>query len=231
MGAISHEGDMLLITRGKYRGYVAQIKKVIHLPCGLIDYLMEIDDSDEDSINGLEFTIRSEDCREYTPGSINLEQPFDITNYLSTNKMKDIAEEIYKVKITEYVDAILNNRKELGCGNIVQQILNKVVNEYAENMFNQYKDELLEIFKKVINMDLPASNDEDEKCFARSIQWALENRATKYIENNQSEIEIIMKDKIHKRSKEFIDEKLSYTLSKSIEFAANKVIEDVFSSK
>ena len=144
--------------------------------------------------------------------------------------MISIAEEIYRTKVTEYVDAILNNRKEAGCGNIVQQILTGIVNKYSQDMVDQYKDDFLKIFKEVINMDLPASNDEDEKCFARSIQWALERCATKYIEEHPDEIIDVMKEKIYESSKVMVDKNLSYSLSRKIEKTANKIVEDIFES-
>lgn len=230
MAALTHVGNSLLITRGKWRGWIGTIKEIKQLPCGLFDYVMEIDDSDEDTVNKIEVTIPADDCREYIPGNINLETPFDITNYLDVNQMRDIAKEVYTVKVTEYVDAILHNRKEAGCGNIVQQILTEVVNKYTTDMIDQYKDDFLKIFKKVINMDLPASGDEDEKCFARAIQWKLENCATEYIKDHPDEIVDVMKSKINDIAKDMISQKLSHSLSCVIESTATEVIKTVFTN-
>ena len=216
-------GNSLLITRGNYRGCIGEIKEIKQLPCGLFNYIMKIEDD-------LAIEIPSEDCREYNPGNINWQFPYDIMNYLSTNTMISIAEEIYRTKVTEYVDAILNNRKEAGCGNIVQQVLTGIVNKYSQDMADQYKDDFLKIFKEVINMDLPASNDEDEKCFARSIQWALDRCATKYIEEHPDEIIDIMKEKIYESSKVMVDKNLSYSLSRKIEETANKIVGELFES-
>jgi len=228
MAAITHVGNHLLIIRGKWRGCIGEIKEIKQLPCGLFDYLMEIDLSIEDSYDSVKVTIPADDCREYNPGNINLESPFDITNYLSVNQMKDVAKEIYISKVNTYLDDIFNNRRNIGCGNVAQQVLNEVINQYAGKMVDQYKDDILNIFKKVIESDLPASGDEDEKCFGRSIQWALERCATKYIEEHPDEIQEVMKAKIYESSKRMIEEKWSYSLNKAIEKTAEEFIKQTF---
>lgn len=224
MAAITHVGNKLLITRGKWRGWIGEIKEIKHLPCGLMDYVMEIDDSDEDTVNKIEITVQAEDCREYCPGSINLESPFDITNYLSVNQMKDIAKEIYTVKINTFLDDLFNGKIEL-CGSIPVQVLNEVVNSYAKSMFDQYKDEMLKIFKKMIENELPLTDSEDDKCFGRAIQWRLEQAAETYIKEHPEEIGEIMKDEIHNNAKRMIAEKWSYSVSKAMENIAKELVE------
>lgn len=227
MAALTHVGNKLLIIRGKWRGWIGEIKEIKHLPCGLIDYVMEIDDSDEDTVNKLQITVQAEDCREYNPGSINLESPFDITNYLSVNQMRDIAKDIYTSKVNSFLDEVFKGRCEL-CGSIPVQVLDEIVKHYAATMFDKYKDELLDVFKRVIESDTPASGDDDEKCFGRAIQWALERVAQTYIDNHPSEITDIMKDEIHKNAERMIMEKWSWSLSHKLEETAKKVIDQGF---
>jgi len=222
MAAITHVGNKLLITRGKYRGCIGEIKEIKQLPCGLIDYDMIIDDSDEDSENKLIITVQSEDCREYCPGSINLEAPFDITNYLSVQEMKSIAKRIFECKIETFVDEILQNRIDYGHGSITQQILYEVVKDYANRLGDKYQEDFLVIFKKVINMELPAVNDEDQKSFARSIQWSLETVANNYIKEHPEEISELVKHGVFECARSYTEKDFTYTLSKNIE----KVVKD-----
>ena len=221
MSAITHVGNKLLITAGKYRGCIGEIKEIKHLPCGLIDYVMIIDDSDEDTVNKLEITVRAEDCSEYTPGSINLENRFDITNYLSVNQMKDVAKTIYEKKIADYIDKFTNNNAIVS---IMDRIVSAVANQYANDLGDKYKDDMLKIFKKVIESNSPLVDDEDEKCFGRAIQWALERYACKYIEEHPEEIIIIMKDEIAESARKMIDDKLSWSITDAINKTANEVI-------
>lgn len=218
MAAITNIGKRLLITRGEWRGYTGTIKEIKHLPCGLIDYVMEIDLYDNDG-NGdtIEITIQSEDCREYCPGSINLESPFDITSYLSTTEMRNIAMKIYEAKITTYLDDIFNSRALHGAGNIANQVINEITSNYASEMFDKYKDDMLKIFKKVIEFDPPIVDDEDGRCFGRSIQWALEKCASKYIEEHPDELHNVMKDKIHEIAERMVEDQWSYNLNNAIE--------------
>ena len=162
------------------------------------------------------YTIPAEDCREYCPGSINLESPFDITNYLPVNQMKDIAETVYTTKITDYINDIINNQKIAG-RNFLERVIDEIIRSFAKEYLDQYKDQLLETFKKVIEMDIPVVDDEDAKCFGRAIQWALERCATNYIEKNPDEITEIMKPTIHHRAGNMLHEKWSYSLSKKVE--------------
>jgi hypothetical protein len=224
MSAITHVGDSLLITRGEWRGCVAEVKEIKQLPAGLIDYVMVIDDSDEECVNKISITIPAEDCREYCPGSINLENKFDITNYLSVGQMRDIAKSIYEKKVSDYADEILNRRATAGCGSMADQILSKAADNFAKNLSDKYHDQMLVIFKKVIESDNPIVNDEDEKSFGRSIQWALERCATKYIEEHPEEICKIMEDEIAESAKQMINDNLSYNLTQAINKTANEVI-------
>ena len=211
MAAITHIGNKLLITRGELRGRIGEIIAIIQLPCGLTNYEMIIGDD-----TSVAYTIPAEDCREYCPGSINLESPFDITNYLSVEQMKDIAETIYAKKITDYINDIIHNQK-IGGRNFLERVIDEIIRSFAKEYLDQYKDQLLETFKKVIEMDVPVVDDEDAKCFGRAIQWALERCATNYIEKNPDEITEIMKPTIHHRAGNMLHEKWSYTLSKKVE--------------
>jgi len=223
MSAITHVGNKLLIIRGKWRGWIAEVKEIKHLPCGLIDYVMEIDDSDEDTVNKLEITVQAEDCREYCPGSINLEDRFDITNYLSVNEMKDVARKIYESKVNSFLDDVFNNRSDF-CGSIPVQVLKEIVDKYAADMINEYHDQMIEIFRKTITADVPLVGDEDAQCFGRGIQWALERTATNYIEKHPEEITELMKDEIHNNARRMTIEKWSYSMSKSIENLAKELV-------
>ena len=224
MAAITHVGNKLLIIRGQWRGWVGEIKEVKHLPCGLIDYVMEIDDSDEDTYNKLEITVQAEDCREYCPGSINLEDRFDITNYLSVNQMRDIAKEVYTTKISTYIDDVFNNRVKTHCGSIPNQVIHEIVQHHAGEMWSQYQDDMLKLFRKIITEDTPLVDDEDIKSFGRSIQWALERVATKYIEDHPEEITEMMKDEIAKNAKRMVEEQWSYSMSKAMENLAKDLV-------
>ena len=222
MAAITHVGDRLLVIRGKMRGWTGEVKAIKHLQFGLIDYEMEFDDD-----SSIILDIPADDCREYNPGTLNLESPFDITNYLPVNQMKDIAETVYTTKITDYINDIINNQKIAG-RNFLERVIDEIIRSFAKEYLDQYKDQLLETFKKVIEMDVPAVNDEDMKCFGRSIQWALERCATKYIEEHPDEITEIMKDGIHANAKRMIDEKWSWSMQNTIKQVADKLVNEAF---
>lgn len=222
MAAITHVGNHLLVIRGEMRGQIGEVVKIKHLGHGLIDYVMLFDEDEND--HGFEYIVPADDCSEYNPGSINLESPFDITNYLSVNEMKDIAKKIYISKITSFLDDVFANRSNV-CGNIPAQVLNEIIEHYASDMFDKYKDDMLKIFKNIIESDTPIVNDENEKCFSRSIQWALEKCASKYIEEHPDELHETMKDQIHESAKRMIEEKWSYNLNKAIEKTITDFIE------
>jgi len=142
--------------------------------------------------------------------------------------MRNVAKSVYDKKVNIYLDDIFNSRKNIGCGNIHQQVLTAIANKYVDEFVDKYREDFLNIFKKVINMDLPASNDEDEKCFGRAIQWRLEQIAGKYIEEHPDEIIEVMRDKIHESAKRMMDEKLSYSISRAIEKNIDTIIKDMF---
>lgn len=223
MAALAQVGNKLLVVRGTHRGCVGEIIKVNEIGCGLIDYVMVFGND-----KTIAYTIPADDCKEYNPGNINLESQFDITNYLSVDTMKDVAKEIYTKKVTDYLDDAFNNRVNVGCGSIPLQVLHIVVDKYADDMFDKYKDDILAVFIKTIKSDTPLSGDEDDKCFSRSIQWALERTATKYIENNPDEISDMMKEQLEATIKRMFEEKLSYSLSKAIEKSAKDFIDSFF---
>lgn len=224
MAVVTNVGDSLLVIRGPWRGRIGRIVNVHNLVCGLVDYEMKFEDGDD---NICVATIPADDCREYCPGSINLESPFDITNYLSTSTMKSVATEIFRAKVTTYVDDILRNRVNAGCGNIVQQVLKEVTKTYAKKLSDKYDEDFIRVFKKVINTDVPES-DEDKSCFAQGIQWSLENVATDYIKNHPDEMYDIMKDRIYEVAKGLVDDKLSFSISYLIKTQVDNMLKDIF---
>lgn len=229
-------GVNLLVIRGPWRGHVGELTEVKKLDHGLCDLVLKFDDSDEETSNITYATIPEEDCKDYNTGNFGIENPYDIFSYLSYMEICDIMKKAVEGKVNLYMNDILYKKNKYTDKyeknyDVFREIFRTAINEYAKELLDPYKEELLSVFKKIITLEVPVDSGDENKTFAEQIEWSLVSAATDYIKNNPEEIQNVMKNRIHEHAQAFLDKELSWSLSSALKNAADEVVEKTMNVK
>lgn len=138
---------------------------------------------------------------------VNVSTEFNIANYISPEKMREISERVFEERVEKFVDEIIRNRtyhvdnpngftdeqKKIG---IVDQMLMMALNKYVDN-----------------TEDVEIIND-----FNKSIGYRLETIAAVYIKEHSDELSGIIESRLLEDIAKISDDKFAEILSKNIKF-------------
>lgn len=203
--------DEVLITNGEYRGVIGRIKKEYNISNMLMDYDIVIDCLNNETITT---RIRSEDLKPTVYKYHNVIDPYEIASYLGPNRMREIAEDIYRIKTESFIDEMIQYRTNRFDSKLLDMVMSHVADRFIAKIYDKFQPKFEDKCKEIINDKSFVDNDD------YNLRFKLETKISEYIDENKKLFE--------EDFKKIIKEEIETVLKKNIQKMLLDRFEDIF---
>ena len=226
-------GEYVIVLRGEHK-----FKKVKILQHGVLGGVIDVydvelpkgDDPNEPSVAAI--NIIEEDLRSLNPEDNGTSAYFNIEKYLTNNQREEIAKDVFKRRIEDKIQDVLQARK--GTGQWIDLIFSEVANRWIEQLSDQFSNDFIEKIKKVISEDGNPKLEigEYDETFLGSIRYKLSSITDKWIDEHRDEVDgwirPNLKTFVERLSEDGVPKGISNKIDRIISSTLQQVIHDIY---